>query len=199
MAVDGASGVHGQHNSPYRASTLVALLAAASLILYIDTNSASELLYGQLMEIGLVGLMLLIAMVSLSVINWFARHGRSVDVSVFKAYIALAISFVGIGAAGLMAFLRFDTVFGGNETLNGCFFSLGALTFVAGVSIALYFRHFRSDIYRSLGGILREDNVQAPERVPADGGEHSCHEQQGAASEPVASPDVTTRYTQLAR
>lgn len=175
LAADGAlpkyfARVHGKHNSPHRASVLVASLAALALVPYIYSNSAPDLLYGQLMGIGLVGLMLLMAMVSLSVMIWFMKNGRPKGVTIFHVYICPAIAFLGIGSAAIMAFSRFDVVFGGSVAQNKIFFAIIAGAFLLGILSATYFRLFNKSTYAALGGALRndEESIENQEEAAID-------------------------------
>jgi len=160
LAVDGAlpgylAGVHRKHHSPHRASVLVALLVAIALAPFALTNAQPGLLYGQLMGVGLVGLLVVMALVSLAVIAWFARHRRPDSMSVWHTVIAPAIALIGMGAIAILACVNFNLLFGSQSTQNALLFSLIAFAFVAGLASAVYFRCYKTATYRTLGGAIR--------------------------------------------
>lgn len=148
------SAVHASHGSPYRASVCVAAFVGASLLVIAFVSGGSELLYSQLMGIGLVGLMTLMALVSLAVIAWFVREGRPASVSIWQAYIAPAIAFVGLSSITFMAFQSFAVVFGGDAASSRPLFGLIFLAFFTGIVLALYYRARQPDRYGALGGAL---------------------------------------------
>ncbi|MGH8290531.1 MAG: APC family permease [Steroidobacteraceae bacterium] len=166
LAADGAlpryfASVHSKHNSPHRASMLIAVLVAAALAPFALRKAQPGLLYGQLMGIGLLGLLVVMALVSLAVIAWFFRHRRLETVSVWHTYIAPAIAFIGIGGIAVMAFLNFNLVFGSQSTQNALLFSLIAFAFIAGLVTATYFRCYKTLTYEALGGALRGESSPA--------------------------------------
>jgi len=159
LAVDKAlprylSAVHPSHGSPHRASVCVAILVGMPLLFIAFVSGGSELLYSQLMGVGLVGLMTLMAMVSLAVIAWFVREGRPHSVNIWQAYIAPAIAFVGLSLITFMAFRRFEVVFGGDAASSRPLFSVIFVAFITGIVLALYYRAVRPERYEALGGAL---------------------------------------------
>lgn len=165
LAADGAlpryfASVHRKHNSPHRASALVALLVAAALTPFAR-EAQPGLLYGQVMGIGLLGLLVVMALVSLAVIAWFSRHRRPETMSVWHTYIAPVIAFVGIGGIAATAFRNFNLAFGSQSTQNALLFSLIAFAFIAGLATAIYFRRYKTLTYEALGGVLPGESSSA--------------------------------------
>lgn len=146
--------VHPRFGSPYRASTMVAILVGVPLLFLAMFGGGSELLYSRLMGVGLVGLMALMAMVSLAVIVWFVREGRPASVNIWQAYIAPAIAFTGLTLITIMAYLRFDVVFGGDAAGSRPLFAVIGVAVVVGIALSLYYRRFRPHRYNALGGAL---------------------------------------------
>lgn len=143
--------VHPKFHSPYRASNLVAALAAVVLAGIVLTGADDPLLYGQLMGIGLVGLILLMALVSLAVVVWFIRNGRPAGVGPFKWLIAPLIAFLGLGFLAVNQFLEFTVVWGGNEGQSNALFALLAAAITAGAAIAVYLKRQKPVVFNKLG------------------------------------------------
>ena len=148
------AAVHPRHNSPYRASVLVAILIGVPLLFMSTLKNSSELLYSQLMGVGLIGLMTLMALVSLAVIIWFVREGRPHSVSIWQAYAAPAIALLGMSFITVMAYQRFGIVFGGDTASGRPLFALIFGAFAGGLLLALYYRFFQAGRFSALGGGL---------------------------------------------
>lgn len=162
LALDGAlpraiSRVHPRFKSPYAASFLVEGLAILVLIAVIVFGSTEDPgFYGQIMGVGLVGLILLMALVSLSVISYFARS-RQLRISAFKSWIAPGIALLGLGALTIYNVIEFPKVHGGTATQATMLFGLLGVSIVAGLVVSTYFKFSRPDNYEILGASRLED------------------------------------------
>jgi amino acid transporter len=143
--------VHSRHRSPHRASTIVAILVAGGMLPCIMVNADANTLYGRLCGLGSIGVIFLMAMVSLAVIAWFIRTGAPAGVSVFKIYIAPAVALLSLAATVVFALLHFDLVVGGAPGENTGLVLVLVATLAAGSLLALYFKTNRPDVYDSLG------------------------------------------------
>ncbi|UQS25995.1 APC family permease [Amycolatopsis thermalba] len=143
--------VHPRHHSPARASTVTAVIVAVVLIPLGLTNTSGVGLDAQLFGLATVGLLALMAVVSVSVIVWFARTGRSTGENSFKCYIAPGIAALALGATVVLAVLHFDLVVGGAPGQNLVLLTVLAVSAIAGVGLALYFKSARPRTYAGLG------------------------------------------------
>jgi amino acid transporter len=143
--------VHSRHRSPHRASTMVAVFVAVGMLPCIVTNVDASTLYGRLCGLGSVGVIFLMALVSLAVIVWFIRTGAPARVSVFKIYIAPAMALLSLGATVVFALQHFDLVVGGTPGENTGLVLLLVATLLVGSLLALYFKVKRPAVYDSLG------------------------------------------------
>jgi amino acid transporter len=158
--------VHTRHNSPYRASALVAILVAFTLVPYAGLNADPAILYSQLIAVGLIGLMCLMTLVSLACFGWFLRTGRPANVGIWRAYVAPLISFAGLGTIAALAYLRFNLAFGGQAQQNNILFGLLLGAFAGGLGAATYLRIKRPTLFASFGGI--DSKASDPnDRIPA--------------------------------
>lgn len=162
LALDGAlpkaiSKVHTKFKSPYLASISVEILAVLvllAIVLFGASDSAS--LYGQIMGVGLVGLILLMALVSVSVIVYFAQN-RQLQVSPFKAWIAPGIAFLGLIFLTISNVIEFPQIFGGTLAQTSILFGILALAIVAGLVIAITYKTAHPERYRALGASRLDD------------------------------------------
>jgi hypothetical protein len=122
---------------------------------FILNNADANTLYGRLTGLGSIGVILLMALVSLSVIGWFARTGVPVGENIFKVFIAPAVAVTSLGAVSIFALFHFDLVVGGNPGENTALEFVLAGALIAGAVLALYFRCAKPHVYDGLGRAQR--------------------------------------------
>ncbi|WP_321822644.1 MULTISPECIES: APC family permease [unclassified Burkholderia] len=149
------AAVHDRHCSPYRASTAIAAVVAVGMLPFILQKTDANTLYGRLTGLGSIGVILLMALVSLSVIAWFARTGVPAGENVFKVFIAPAVAVTSLGAVSIFALFHFDLVVGGNPGQNTALELVLAGALIAGIVLAMYFRSAKPHVYDSLGRAQR--------------------------------------------
>ncbi|MGV8873468.1 MAG: APC family permease [Rhodococcus sp. (in: high G+C Gram-positive bacteria)] len=143
--------VHHRHGSPHRSSITVSIIVAVSLLPFVFANADGAVVYGRMTGLGSVGIMLLMGLVSLGVIGWFARPGMRTGVSVLKAFVAPAVAVVAFIVIIWLAISHFELVVGGNPGQNTWMaYSLAGIV-VFGALLATYFRVKKPAIYDKLG------------------------------------------------
>jgi amino acid transporter len=143
--------VHRRHRSPHRASTMVAVFVAVGMVPFVAGNVDANTLYGRMCGLGSIGVIFLMALVSLAVIAWFVREGAPANVSIFKIYIAPAIALLSLSATIVFAYLHFDLVVGGAPGENNSLVLVMLATLLAGSLLAIYFKARKPHVYESLG------------------------------------------------
>ncbi|OBG86245.1 permease [Mycobacterium sp. E802] len=143
--------VHPKHHSPARASTVVAVVVAVLLIPLGLGNPEGVGLDAQLFGLGTVGVLTLMALVSLAVIIWFARKGVPSEANWFKCYLAPAIAIAILVPTLVLAVLHFDLVVGGAPGQNVGLLLILAASAVVGALLARYFRACKPSIFAALG------------------------------------------------
>lgn len=168
------SKIHARHHSPHRASTAVAAAAGLVILLLILGQSDSAKVYGQLSGLGSIGIIFLMASVSLSVIAWFRTKARLAGENIFKVLIAPLISFLVLGFTVVFALLHFELIVGGEPGENIGLALILAGSFFAGIVLTLYFRFAKPHLYHGLGHAESDNDVTADaehgretERTPA--------------------------------
>jgi amino acid transporter len=145
------SKVHHRHRSPHTASNLVAFMGLLFMAPFVFINVNSTELYGMAAGIGGLGVVVLMAMVSYSVVVWFMRNRVPQGESFFKAFIAPGISAVLMTLTAVFGVMHLELVVGGKpgEYDWVSYFLLAA--FLVGSLLALYFRAVKPDVYKNLG------------------------------------------------
>jgi len=156
LAVDNAlpnifSRVHRRHRSPHAASNLVGLIAFLFIVPIVLVNADSSKLYGMAAGIGGLGIVTLMALVSYSVVVWFAKHGVPNSENVLKTFIAPGISAAVMTLTAVFGVMHLELVVGGNPGEYTWVVQLMCVTFLAGCALAVYFRIVKPEIYRNLG------------------------------------------------
>ncbi|KUI31710.1 APC family permease [Mycobacterium sp. GA-2829] len=150
----GLADVHHRHKSPYRASIAISVLALLGVAPFAVADRDPGVVYGQLAGLGNAGVFILMALVSVAVVAFFARHDRRADESRWATTIAPAVSAVAMFALVLFALSNFDLVVGAS---SANVILLGALTaaFVVGLLVAAWMKKRRPDDFALLGGAGR--------------------------------------------
>lgn len=160
------SAVHGRHRSPYLASVTTSALMVVALVIIIAISGDPSALYGQLAGLGSTGVFILMALVSLAVIIWFARKGVPSSENTWKVFIAPALASVALAAVVILTVMHFELVVGGKPGQNLWLLFMLAGTLLAGIAVAAYFRATRPKRYLALG---RADRAESD--VAGDHGE----------------------------
>lgn len=145
------SEVHPRHHSPARASVAVAIVAAVLLVPLGFANPEGEGLDAQLFGLGTVGILILMVLVSLAVIAWFARRRIPADANIFKCFIAPGLAIAALGATVILGVLHFDLVVGGAPGQNLGLLAVLAASLIIGAALALYFRFTNPRVFAGLG------------------------------------------------
>ncbi|OMB97340.1 permease [Mycobacterium sp. NS-7484] len=147
----GLGQVHPRHGSPARAAVAVAIITLLLTSIVGLTNLKGEGLDAQLFGLGTVGVLILMVLVSIAVIVWFARKGVPVGANRFKCFIAPCVAILALGTTVVIAVLHFDLVVGGAPGQNLGLLVVLAASLVVGCALALYFRSTRPEIFKALG------------------------------------------------
>ena len=159
------SKVHSKHSSPHMASISVSAVVILSLMPFIINNFDGVTLYGLAVGLGGVGVIFLMAMVSLAAIVWFVRNGIPESENVFKVFIAPGIACISMLFIDVFAMAHLDLVVGGKPGENTWIIWLMLFTFVIGSSLAVYFRLAKPEIFNSLGRADRVFEFLAEKRM----------------------------------
>jgi amino acid transporter len=147
------AAVHKRHGSPHRSSVLAAVLIVVILVPFVIAGLDASTLYAELVGLASVGVLTLMALVSLAVIVWFARTGIPAGANRFKVFIAPAIAFLALTATIILALTNFNLVVGGDTpTQNMWLVSIPLAGLAIGIVLALYYKYGRHQhIYLGLG------------------------------------------------
>ncbi|GAA0319376.1 APC family permease [Kineococcus aurantiacus] len=155
------AAVHTRHKSPHRASLVAAIIVLLMVSPFALASSDPGFLQGTGSGIGTAGVLILMAMVSLAVVAYFARRGRPAGESRWNVLVAPILAFLGLAAVVVFAIARFDLLVGGAPGEN-LWMLLVLLAFVAlGCAVALYYRVKRPDLYARLGRHADSDPIEA--------------------------------------
>lgn len=143
--------VHRRHGSPTRAAVTVAIVVAVLLVLLGLANSSGEGLDSQLFGLGTVGVLVLMTLVSLAVIVWFARRGVPAGAGRFQCFVAPFIAICSLGTTVVLSVTHFDLVVGGAPGQNLGLLSVLAISLITGCAVAFYFRRRKPDLFAGLG------------------------------------------------
>ncbi|MGN7862394.1 APC family permease [Microbacterium sp. 22303] len=161
--------VNPRHKSPSRASmavgTIILILLVAVAGPFVVANSDPSVLIGAGSGVGSAGVLILMAIVSLAVIVWFARTGVPSKENAWKVFIAPAIAFLSLAAMVTFGLVRFDLLVGGTPGEFTWLIAVLLGVFAAGCAVALYLRSNKSEIYALLG---RRDRTIDEERLEAE-------------------------------
>jgi amino acid transporter len=104
--------VHSKYRSPHRASITISTLMLAVLAVVIISGSNPSTVYAQLAGLGGAGVLVLMVLVSVAVIVWFARHRGRHGLSPWSTVIAPSVAAVALTALVTFALGNFDLVAG---------------------------------------------------------------------------------------
>lgn len=155
----GLAAVRARQNAPWAGSVTQSVVAAVVVILFAIGGAGSELgplfpvvtLFSWLTNTGALGLVLLMAVVSLAVIGYFRRDPK--DVGVIARVVAPVIAFVALTVVLVLIIANFNVLLDQPE-VNAVTFLLPALVIVPGIlgiAWGFWMKRARPDAYARIG------------------------------------------------
>lgn len=157
MSVDGTlpkalSKIHKQHRSPYRSSFAVSIVAAFFLVIaMVAPNVDPIVVYGLTGGLGAVGIIFLMALVSLAIVAWFLKLKRRRLENPWNKYVFPTLAASCFMLTAIFSIKNFEIVAGGEKGENMIWLACLASVFVFGVVLAIYFKLAKPHIYKSIG------------------------------------------------
>jgi amino acid transporter len=156
------SAVHPRHMSPYRASLATSIVVGVLLTTGAAFIADPNVIVGAGSGVGTAGVLVLMAVVSVAVVRYFARTGRPAGETQWTVTIAPIIAAVALTAVVVFAIVRFDLLVGG-EPGERLWMLLILLAFpVAGSLVARYLRQRKPELYQRLGRAEGDDVASDP-------------------------------------
>ena len=157
IGVDGGlpralGAVHPRFKSPSRASITVSVLGILAIVVFAILGSDPGVVYAQLAGLGSVGIIFLMALVSVSVVVWFRVKDRTSPENIWKSLIAPVIAAVILIAVDVYAIANFELVVGGAPGQNLILLVTLGVVFLAGIVIASVIKVRRPADYERIGG-----------------------------------------------
>ncbi|WP_053387693.1 APC family permease [Leucobacter japonicus] len=161
MGTDGGlakaiGGVHPRFRSPYRASLVSSMIAAATVLAFAIGNSDPNFTYAALAGVGSTGIIMLMVLVSASVVVWFRRNPKEPGENLWKTLIAPLASTLFFLTLAIFALVNYDLVVGGAPGELDWLLLILAAPFLAGLIVALVLKSRNPDQYALIGGTDRE-------------------------------------------
>lgn len=155
----GLSAVRHKQNAPWAGSLTQTVIAAVVIILFAIAGAGSELgplfpvvtLFSWLTNTGALGLVLLMAIVSVAVIGYFRRDNH--DVGIISRIVAPTIAFLALGSVWVLILVNFNVLLDQAEP-NALTFILPAVVIVpgiAGVAWGMRIKKSRPEVYARIG------------------------------------------------
>jgi len=148
----GLGRTHDRHRSPHVGSVTQTALAAVAVAAFALAGQDPVLaLFNWLTNLGALGVIFLLALISVAVVGYFARDRRGEHA--WNRLIAPIVSGVGLVVVFVLALLNFGALLGAAQgsvltwALPGLIFVAGA----AGLAFALYLRSARPEVYARIG------------------------------------------------
>lgn len=155
----GLASVREKTGAPWAGSITQTVLAVAVVVAFAIAGAGSDLgilypvvtLFSWLTNTGALGLVLLMAVVSLAVIGYFRRDPR--DVGIGSRLIAPILAFAALSTVLVLIVVNFNVLLDQPESTATTFVLPGLIVLagVAGVVWALALRSRRPDVYRRIG------------------------------------------------
>ncbi|OMB79428.1 hypothetical protein A5743_13635 [Mycolicibacterium conceptionense] len=150
----GLADVHVRHKSPYRASLTITGLSLLGVTPFVLAGCDPNVVYGQLAGLGNAGVFILMALVSVAVVVFFARHKRRGNETLWATAIAPAIAAIAMFALVIFALSNFDLVVGASSA-NVLLLGVLAGSFLIGLIVAARLKASRPHDFALLGGAGR--------------------------------------------
>lgn len=161
--------VNPRQKAPSRASMAVGGILLVLLIVFagpfIASSADPSVLIGAGSGVGSAGVLILMSIVSLAVIVWFARTGIPAGENIWKVYVAPAVAFAALAAMVTFGIVRFDVLVGGAPGQYTWLLVLLLGVFVVGCIVALVLRRRHPDVYARLGRRDRKIDEEPPDTV----------------------------------
>lgn len=134
------ANTHSKFKSPFIASIAVSLIGITALIpMFILVADGSQI-YGKVNGLGCIGVIILMALVSLSVIVWFFREGHIKTKNYFMAVIAPCLSLFALGGTVFYIAMNLELVLGGAIGENNHYLYFLLVSFAVGLVLAQYYK-----------------------------------------------------------
>lgn len=162
MAVDGTlpsklKTIHRNHRSPYCASLAVSLVAALFLIIAMVTPDLDLMMvYGLTGGLGAVGIIFLMALVSLAIISWFLKLKRRQLENPWNKFIFPIMAALSFMMTAAYSIANFEIVVGGEKGENLIWVACLVSVFAFGVLAAIYLKIWKRSVYINIG---RSDKI----------------------------------------
>ncbi|MDO5741116.1 MAG: APC family permease [Ornithinimicrobium sp.] len=144
------SVTHERYQSPYKASALTAIIAAAVILLAVVTGREPMLeVFSWTSGVGTLGVILLQAATSLAVFRYFRKNpepGR-----MWQTQIAPLLALAGLLGATVLAVSNFSMLAGGSGLLSVVLILVIPATALFGLAVAVIMRSKRPDMYHEVG------------------------------------------------
>lgn len=134
------SAIHPKFNSPYIASLTVTSIAIMALLPMFAWVADGTTIYGKINGLGCIGVIVLMALVSLAVLVWFVKEGHKKTKNYFMAVVAPMISFVVFGLTALYIIQNLELVLGGEVGENSHYLYILLISFSIGVVLAKFYK-----------------------------------------------------------
>lgn len=134
------SAIHTKFNSPYVASLTVSLIAISALLPMFILVADGATVYGKINGLGCVGVVVLMALVSLSVLVWFFKEGHLKTKNYFMVVIAPVTSFSVLAVTAIYIMQHVELVLGGEVGENNQYLYILLLSFIIGIILASFYK-----------------------------------------------------------
>ncbi len=132
---------HAIHQSPHIGSVLQTLLAASVVFIFVAAGGDPVLtLFSWLTNVGTLGVIVLMALVSFAVPAFFLRNPR-LACSTLRSVLAPVVAGVAFVVIVVLAFIHFDVLTGASHTLAVVLPALILVAALTGALLALRLRH----------------------------------------------------------
>ena len=134
------SAIHTKFHSPYMASLTVASIAIIALLPMFVLVEDGATIYGKINGLGCVGIVILMALVSLSVLVWFFKEGRLKTKNYLTAVVAPIISFSILALTAVYIMQHVELVLGGEIGENNQYLYVLLASFIVGMALACFYK-----------------------------------------------------------
>lgn len=152
---------HDKYSSPHRASTLQSVIAALIVLAFAifsgtgdPTKQAYLQLYGLMALMGVIIILPVQAIVSVSILVYFERFHKD-EVHWWKTRLAPVISAAAQIFVTVLLFQKIAFI-GGGEKLANWLGPIDLLVFLIGLGFAFYLKSVKRDKYQAIGRMIQE-------------------------------------------
>lgn len=167
---------HAEHKSPFVANGVQAVIAIVVVLLFAVAGADPLLQLGTWLPIFCTaGVVFVQLLVSLAVIAYFNRVGRSGAGEVWKTLSAPVVGALAQGVVLVLLVVYLPFLAGADVLVVNLIPVYVAAVALAGVGFALYLRARRPERYERIGRIYDEEEQPDALAVPLDGGPDAAH------------------------